>query len=86
MCGDHRRVKEIAKERTSGKAIVLCPTCVKQVEWDRGRRCIACGTYAKRDVLNAGGVCHSCESSGWEALQTAIDLIQMKWIGGRPQV
>lgn len=78
LCGDHRRLTPALCKLPDGSEGRLCPTCVKQVEWDRERRCVSCGTPVK-DWL-PGGVCGDCHAAGTERLHNVEELRRKRWI------
>jgi len=78
LCGDHRRLTPALCKLPDGGEGRLCPTCVKQVEWDRERRCVSCGTHVQ-DWL-PGGVCGDCHAAGTERLHNVEDLRRKGWI------
>jgi len=78
LCGDHRRLSEALVKLPDGTEGRLCPTCVKQVEWDREKRCVSCGSPAK-DWLPSG-VCRDCHDKGTERLRNIEDLRRKRWI------
>ena len=78
LCGDHRRLSEALIKLPDGSEGRLCPTCVKQVEWDRERRCVSCGSPVK-DWL-PGGVCPDCHTSGTERLRNIEELRRKRWV------
>ena len=81
LCHDTRRLVPDVLKLPDGRKVPLCRTCQRQVKWDRAHRCISCGTHAETRLLNSGGVCKPCESSGAEAQQNLIALIRLKWVG-----
>lgn len=79
LCGDHRRLSEALIRLPDGSEGRLCPTCVKQVEYDREKRCVSCGT--PQEAWLPGGVCAECQRKGTERVQNIRRLKGARWIG-----
>lgn len=78
LCGDHRRLTPALIKLPDGTEGRLCPTCVKQVEWDRERRCVSCGTPTRH--WTPGGVCSDCHDKGTERLRNIEELRRKRWV------
>jgi rubrerythrin len=78
LCGDRRWLTRVTFKAKDGSEGVLCRYCVKQVEFDRERRCGYCGTPTRH--WTPGGVCPKCHDEGVEARENFARLRRMGWI------
>lgn len=79
LCKDHRRLVEIGTSQ-SGEVGYLCRTCVKQVEHDRAKRCVWCGTPARKRLIDTSGYCGPC-AEGMVAQRNLYELVKLRWVG-----
>jgi len=79
LCNDTRRLVDALKG-PNGSVVHLCRTCVKQVEWDRAKRCVWCGSPAKKRTLDAGGLCPPCATAN-DVRANLIELVKLRWVG-----
>jgi len=79
LCKDHRRLVEIEKA-SDGTFGYLCQTCVKQVIWDRAKRCVRCGTPSAKRLIESGGYCQKCVKST-DAQENLYRIHKYRWVG-----
>jgi hypothetical protein len=78
-CNDTRRLVPVAKG-PDGNPGYLCRTCIKQLEYDRAKRCVWCQTPSRKRLIDDGGLCRDC-AAAVEAQANLVELVKLRWVG-----
>lgn len=78
LCYERRRSSLVVVKQDEGGDVLLCRTCIEQIEYDREKRCSSCGTPTA--TWCPGHTCADCHGKGTVRAENLRKLVNLGWV------